>query len=123
MCPRASISSFEGIVSVVLVSNCTGGKLVRASGAAARFVMSVEGHQETRRPRKPHGRFTSQETAMFRQGDVLIIPIANLPAKLQKVPRENGRAVLAHGEVTGHAHAIKRSRAASIETGRMLWPI
>ena len=49
---------------------------------------------------------------MFRQGDVLIIPIANLPAKLQKVPRENGRAVLAHGEVTGHAHAIKDQRAA-----------
>jgi|SRR5215831_7924083 len=44
---------------------------------------------------------------MFRQGDVLIIPIAKLPAKLQKVPRENGRAVLA-----GHAHAITDQRAA-----------
>jgi hypothetical protein len=42
MRPRASISNFEGIVSVVPVSNCTGGNPVRASGAAAGFVMSVE---------------------------------------------------------------------------------
>ena len=49
---------------------------------------------------------------MFRQGDVLIIPVAKLPANLENVDRENGRIVLAHGEVTGHAHAIKDQRAA-----------
>ena len=27
--------------------------------------------------------------------------------KGQSIPRENGRVVLAHGEVTGHTHAIK----------------
>ena len=31
----------------------------------------------------------------------------------QEVPREDGRIVLAHGEVTGHAHAIK-SRSATL---------
>jgi hypothetical protein len=49
---------------------------------------------------------------MFRQGDVLIVPIAKLPAGLEPVEREHGRLVLAHGEVTGHAHAIRDKRAA-----------
>jgi hypothetical protein len=30
----------------------------------------------------------------------------------EKIARENGRVVLAHGEVTGHAHAIKKPNAA-----------
>jgi hypothetical protein len=49
---------------------------------------------------------------MFRQGDVLIVPIAKLPAGLKPVEREHGRLVLAYGEVTGHAHAIRDKRAA-----------
>ena len=49
---------------------------------------------------------------MLRQGDVLIVPVKKLPEKLEKIKRENGRVVLAHGEVTGHAHAIKDQRAA-----------
>jgi hypothetical protein len=49
---------------------------------------------------------------MFRQGDVLIIPVAHMPPGLKKVKRENGRVVLAHGEVTGHAHAITDKRVA-----------
>ena len=56
---------------------------------------------------------------MFRQGDVLIVPIANLPPNLHEIPRENGRAVLAHGEVTGHAHAIKDQRAALFRDRRL----
>lgn len=44
---------------------------------------------------------------MYRQGDVLIVPVEKLPAKLEPVSRENKRVVLAHGEATGHAHAIK----------------
>lgn len=41
----------------------------------------------------------------YRQGDVLIerVEAAELG---QKVKRDNGRVVLAYGEVTGHAHAI-----------------
>ena len=49
---------------------------------------------------------------MFRQGDVLIVPISALPDNLELVEREQGRVVLAHGEVTGHAHAIKDRHAA-----------
>lgn len=42
----------------------------------------------------------------YRQGDVAIERIGSLPAKLNKVARENGRVILAHGEVTGHAHSF-----------------
>jgi hypothetical protein len=45
---------------------------------------------------------------MFRQGDVLIVCVASLPAGVTARQREKGRVVLAHGEVTGHAHAIER---------------
>lgn len=41
----------------------------------------------------------------YRQGDVLIERIAKTDIKKPE-PRENGRVILAHGEVTGHAHAI-----------------
>jgi len=41
-----------------------------------------------------------------RQGDVLIERVSGL-ATGKPVPRESGRVVLAHGEATGHAHAIR----------------
>ncbi|OII69471.1 MULTISPECIES: hypothetical protein [unclassified Streptomyces] len=49
---------------------------------------------------------------MYRQGDVLIVPVAEsaVPphvADTAEVPRDpRGRMVLALGEVTGHAHAV-----------------
>lgn len=44
---------------------------------------------------------------MFRQGDVLIMRDDSVDLrKGQKLEREQGRVVLAHGEATGHAHAI-----------------
>lgn len=49
---------------------------------------------------------------MYRQGDVLIIPVKSIPKAVEAVEREQGRIVLAHGEVTGHAHAIKDKHAA-----------
>jgi hypothetical protein len=42
----------------------------------------------------------------YRQGDVLITRIGAVPAGLTIKPRDNGRVILAYGEVTGHAHAI-----------------
>ncbi|MDT0437310.1 MULTISPECIES: hypothetical protein [Streptomyces] len=49
---------------------------------------------------------------MYRQGDVLIVPVAEeaVPSHVAAAPREprdtRGRLVLALGEVTGHAHAV-----------------
>ena len=37
---------------------------------------------------------------MYRQGDVLIVPVESIPEELDPVDREDGRVVLAHGEVT-----------------------
>jgi hypothetical protein len=56
---------------------------------------------------------------MYRQGDVLIMPIgeATVPSWAGDAPGEprdgRGRLVLALGEVTGHAHAVQG-------TGRLL---
>jgi len=44
----------------------------------------------------------------FRQGDVCLRTVGALPEGLIEVPRDKvGRIVLAHGERTGHAHAIR----------------
>src|SRR5574337_1804601 len=42
----------------------------------------------------------------IRQGDVQLQPVAKLPEGCKELPPEGDRIVLAHGEVTGHAHAI-----------------
>ena len=43
----------------------------------------------------------------IRQGDVLIILNTGIPKAAKPVPLENGRIVLAHGEITGHAHVLE----------------
>ena len=50
--------------------------------------------------------------AQYRQGDVLIERVAEPIVIHQPEAREGGRVVLAHGEVTGHAHAIREEGAA-----------
>jgi hypothetical protein len=53
---------------------------------------------------------------IFRQGDVLLRRVESVPDNVTPVPRENGRIVLAHGEVTGHAHAILDEAAELVRT-------
>ena len=46
---------------------------------------------------------------MFRQGDVLLVPVrpAEVPSTVVPAPRDrSGRMVLARGEASGHAHVI-----------------
>lgn len=45
---------------------------------------------------------------MYRQGDVLIMraPEGETLDNMMLVPRDQGRVILAYGEVTGHAHAL-----------------
>lgn len=43
---------------------------------------------------------------MYRQGDILLIPINEVPRNAKAVNRENGKLILAHGEITGHHHAF-----------------
>lgn len=46
-----------------------------------------------------------QVNAIFRQGDVLLVRVEKMNSKAV-AQDANDRIVLAHGEVTGHAHAI-----------------
>jgi hypothetical protein len=50
---------------------------------------------------------------IFRQGDVLVMQVAAIPTDALAFPRktDNGRTVLAYGEVTGHAHALDAKMA------------
>lgn len=50
---------------------------------------------------------------MYRQGDVLIKKLSEeITEELEEIKRdEQGRIVLAYGEATGHAHAIKAKEA------------
>lgn len=50
--------------------------------------------------------------ALLRQGDILLVPIDQVPSGLAEIPRdEEGRIVLAEGEATGHLHAIDAPEA------------
>lgn len=53
-------------------------------------------------------RSTDMQPYMFRQGDVLVMQVAEIPAEAlaHQRPSDNGRTILAYGEVTGHAHAL-----------------
>jgi hypothetical protein len=56
----------------------------------------------------------------FRQGDVLVAGagrVTALPKGAKQVKRDEGRIVLAYGEVTGHAHAITSPHAMLWESG------
>jgi len=47
---------------------------------------------------------------IYRQGDVLITRVNDEVTEAYKpVNPDNGRVILAYGEVTGHAHALKSS--------------
>lgn len=50
---------------------------------------------------------TNERSAVLRQGDIMLIPVEEIPDGLKKVPLMGGRMVLAEGEATGHVHAIE----------------
>ena len=51
-------------------------------------------------------------SAQYRQGDVFVERVAKLPPALKKLGREGGRVILAHGDATGHSHAVGEKDAA-----------
>lgn len=55
-----------------------------------------------------------------RQGDVLILGVKSVPKNVEVVDRENGLVVLAHGEATGHVHAIKSKKAALFRDPKLM---
>lgn len=55
-------------------------------------------------------------TEVIRQGDVLLVPVDEIPADAEPVRRSKGRLILAEGEVTGHHHAIAEPDVELLET-------
>lgn len=45
------------------------------------------------------------------QGDVLLVPIASIPAGVKPMKAKAGRLILAEGEATGHHHAVLEREA------------
>ena len=52
---------------------------------------------------------------VFRQGDVLVRQVRHRTPTGKDV-REGGRIILAHGEVTGHAHEVLEERCLDFDT-------
>ena len=47
----------------------------------------------------------------YRQGDVLLCAVDDIPSGAKPVPSEDDRVVVALGELTGHAHAFAAAEA------------
>lgn len=56
-----------------------------------------------------------KQLEILRQGDVLLVRVASIPKGGRVVARDNGRIVLAYGEVTGHSHAIADEEVTMLE--------
>jgi hypothetical protein len=52
---------------------------------------------------------------LYRQGDVLIQRVEEVPEYAEAATPDHGRIVLAYGEVTGHAHAILEKEIEAFE--------
>lgn len=54
---------------------------------------------------------------MVRQGDVLLVAIdpKKIPAGARLRAKDNGRVILAYGEVTGHSHRVEGGNAALLD--------
>jgi hypothetical protein len=66
--------------------------------------MSVQARKD--QARKDQDRKDQPRKVQYRQGDVLLIAVDDIPGRAVPVPRDQGEIVLAYGEVTGHRHAI-----------------
>lgn len=57
---------------------------------------------------------------MYRQGDVLLVPVASIPdAATPENEERPGIVILAHGEVTGHHHRFKSGGGKRVRAYRM----
>lgn len=53
----------------------------------------------------------------IRQGDVLLVPIENIPVDAKREPNVSTRIILAEGEATGHSHTVSSRRAKVYRVG------
>lgn len=53
---------------------------------------------------------------VLRQGDVILIPSKRKPSEKAKRILDQGRTILAYGEVTGHAHEVIAAALPTVDT-------
>jgi hypothetical protein len=58
---------------------------------------------------------------IYRQGDVLILRVSDIPKEAVAAKRDKGQIILAYGEVTGHSHAIHDKAVKSFLCGDDLY--
>lgn len=56
-------------------------------------------------------------TKLYCQGDVMIRRVDAVPNGATPIPTDNGRVVLAYGELTGHSHSIDQKLATMFGLG------
>lgn len=56
-------------------------------------------------------------TDQIRQGDVFVRRVDKVPEGAKPIAKDNGSNVLAHGEVTGHAHRVVERQAEMFSAG------
>lgn len=57
----------------------------------------------------------------YRQGDIFLKHTSEKIENFEEIERENERIVLAYGEVTGHAHAIKSKNAILVKANNKIF--
>lgn len=57
----------------------------------------------------------AQQAQVKRQGDVLLIPTTQRPSPQARAIRDNGRVILAYGEVTGHCHQVVAAAPSGVD--------
>lgn len=58
-----------------------------------------------------------KEGDIIRQGDVTLVRVGKIPSGGSKIAAEDGKTILAHGEVTGHHHALPAETSTLYDLG------
>lgn len=62
-----------------------------------------------------------QKTSSFRQGDILIIRITEIPKQAKPMKKREGSLILAEGETVGHCHEITEKTAKGFLVGDAIY--
>lgn len=57
----------------------------------------------------------------YAQGDLLIVKVDKIPKGRRKLEAENGRLILARGEVTGHHHSVAVADAELVKVAETVY--
>lgn len=59
-------------------------------------------------------KFMKPTPKIYRQGDVLLVPISEIPKAAKPTAAKHRRLILAAGEATGHHHSVQETESVSL---------